>query len=236
MNNIIIQANMLFKDFPHPWFICGGFALDMFAGKQLRIHGDFDIAAFREHKVAMLQYLQHRGWDLYARFLDLNDAATHGTLYKVDDPTDRRWATCTNFWPVKGSEPFWKFVPHPTVQDAYTFQFNGDRTTGQQALNVIELEFNPQAEGYYLLDKPNVRRAMDKAIMYQDGIPYLAPEIVLFYKSDPWYATNAKQKAKGEKDFENILPLLPAERRTWLENALATAYPEGATWLNLASI
>jgi len=232
MNHIITQAGELFKDFKHPWFICGGFALDMFAGKQLRIHGDFDISAFREDKLEMLQFLQSKGWDLYARFFDMNDADTHDTLYKVDDPAESRWANCTNFWPVKGDEPFWKFVPHPKTQGAYTFQFNGDRTTGQTELNVIELEFNEQSENRYLLDKPNVCREMDKAILYYEGIPYLVPEIVLFYKTEPWYASNVSQKAKGEKDFENILPLLSDESKEWLREAIATAYPNGADWLD----
>lgn len=80
METIILEANKLFKNFKSPWFICGGFALDMFVGKQLRIHGDFDICSFREHKVEMLQFMQHNGWDLYARFLDLNDPDTHGTI------------------------------------------------------------------------------------------------------------------------------------------------------------
>ena len=231
MNQIILDTKELFKDFQHPWFICGGYALDMFAGEQLRTHGDFDISAFREHKVEMLQFLQSKGWNLYARFLDLNDADTHGTLYKVGDPIDSKWATCTNFWPVKGEDSFWRFVPHPKTEDAYTFQLNGDRTTGQIELNVIELEFNEQTDGYYLLDKPNISRIMDKAILYHNDIPYLAPEIVLFYKSDPWYATNASQKAKSLKDYENILPLLPEESKIWLQEAILTTYPNGDNWL-----
>lgn len=224
MQKIIYQANELFKKSGVEWAVCGGFALDMFAGKQLRIHGDFDICAFRDKKAQMLQFLQQSGWDLYARFLDLNDEQTHNTIYKVNDPTDKKWADCTNWWPVYGNDSFWRFAPHKETDGAFSFEFNGDRTMGQDNLDVIELEFNEQKDGYYLLDKPGIKREMSKAILHRDGIPYLAPEIILFYKTDPWYATNQSQNTKNRKDFENIIPLLSQESKEWLENAIKTTY------------
>jgi hypothetical protein len=62
-------------------------------------------------------------------------------------------------------------------------------------------------------------------IRLESGIPILAPEIVLLYK-----ANNITQEG-NRSDFESTLPLLEAERRTWLRNALATMHP-GHEWLS----
>ena len=46
----------LMKDFPHPWFLAGGWSLDLAAGVVCREHEDIDICIFREHTAAALQY------------------------------------------------------------------------------------------------------------------------------------------------------------------------------------
>jgi hypothetical protein len=51
-----------------------------------------------------------------------------------------------------------------------------------------------------------------------DGIPYLAPEIVLLFK-----AKNPRDK--DEADFRGVLPLLDRGRRLWLDDALAVISP-----------
>ncbi|MFJ8210551.1 nucleotidyltransferase domain-containing protein [Streptomyces sp. NPDC096033] len=50
-----------------------------------------------------------------------------------------------------------------------------------------------------------------------DGVPYLAPEVQLFYKAkDP--------RPKDEEDFAAVLPLLGPAQRNWLCEALRDAY------------
>lgn len=51
-----------------------------------------------------------------------------------------------------------------------------------------------------------------------DGIPFLAPEIVLLFK-----AKNTRDK--DEADFHRVLPKLDRHRRRWLNDALGTASP-----------
>ena len=50
------------------------------------------------------------------------------------------------------------------------------------------------------------------------GIPYLAPEVQLFYKAK---AT----RDKDETDFEAVLPLLDAPARAWLTGAIMVIAP-----------
>jgi Aminoglycoside-2''-adenylyltransferase len=57
----------------------------------------------------------------------------------------------------------------------------------------------------------------------RDGVRYLDPEIVLFFKA-------RRRRTKDQHDLDSCLPLLTTEQRRWLRDALVTAYGEHA-WL-----
>ncbi|MFE0219948.1 amino acid transporter [Streptomyces albidoflavus] len=59
------------------------------------------------------------------------------------------------------------------------------------------------------------------------GIPYLAPEVQLFYKA------KATRK-KDETDFEAVLPLLDEPQRVWLAGTIAVTAPNHP-WQRLLS-
>lgn len=58
------EAASLFRDCPFPWWIAGGWALDLFAGEQTREHADLDIEVLRRNQRVIQQHLA--GWDLHA--------------------------------------------------------------------------------------------------------------------------------------------------------------------------
>lgn len=53
----------LLAGFTRPWWICGGWALDLFLDRETRRHDDLDIAVLRPDQVALFDHL--RGWDLH---------------------------------------------------------------------------------------------------------------------------------------------------------------------------
>lgn len=66
---------------------------------------------------------------------------------------------------------------------------------------------------------PAVRRPIARlGEVSADGIPYLAPEVQLLAKS-------RDIRPKDEQDFAEALPLLDADRRRWLADALDDAHP-----------
>ncbi|WP_329404445.1 nucleotidyltransferase domain-containing protein [Streptomyces melanogenes] len=66
---------------------------------------------------------------------------------------------------------------------------------------------------------PDIRLPIDLlGRMSERGIPYLAPEVQLFYKA------KAPQE-KDETDFEAVLPLLTPLARTWLADSIKTTAP-----------
>jgi hypothetical protein len=73
---------------------------------------------------------------------------------------------------------------------------------------------------------PSLRRPVADAIEHtRDGIPYLAPEIVLLFKAK-------HVREKDQADLARALPLLEPERRRWLAAALRTVHPDHA-WIEL---
>jgi hypothetical protein len=57
----------------------------------------------------------------------------------------------------------------------------------------------------------------------RDGVPYMAPEIVLLFKAK-------HGQPKDDADFTGVLPLLDAAERRWLKDALQRVHP-GHRWL-----
>lgn len=55
------------------------------------------------------------------------------------------------------------------------------------------------------------------------GIFYLAPELVLLFKSKN---TGTHERPKDQRDFEKTLPHLEPERRAWLYWALMATSPD----------
>lgn len=50
----------LMSDFQQPWFIAGGWAIDLFVGRESRPHHDIEIAVFRKDQLQLKEYLN--GW------------------------------------------------------------------------------------------------------------------------------------------------------------------------------
>jgi hypothetical protein len=92
----------------------------------------------------------------------------------------------------------------------------------------VELLLN-ETEGQRFLFRRDTTLQMsltDVFLRTAEGIPFLAPEIVLLYKS------NAPEHEGNRSDFFNALPALTNQQRRWLWNALAKLYPKHE-WLDV---
>jgi hypothetical protein len=59
-----------------------------------------------------------------------------------------------------------------------------------------------------------------------DGIPFLVPEVQLFYKAKA-------PRPKDAADFVATIPLLDHRQKNWLKNAIVAAYGQENSWLRL---
>ena len=46
MDQLITAAKTFLNDIQVPWAVCGGYALDLFLGRAMRVHSDIDICVF----------------------------------------------------------------------------------------------------------------------------------------------------------------------------------------------
>ncbi|HEX2037610.1 MAG TPA: amino acid transporter [Chloroflexota bacterium] len=60
------EAAALLGGAPWPWWIAGGWAIDLFVGRQTRRHGDLDVQVRRRDQHAAHATLVAQGWELHA--------------------------------------------------------------------------------------------------------------------------------------------------------------------------
>jgi hypothetical protein len=91
----------------------------------------------------------------------------------------------------------------------------------------LELLFNESSNRDFLFRRdPALTLPLDRAIIRSPGgLPFLAPEIVLLYKS------NEPESPRDHHDFESVLPALREPARSWLAHALARLRPQHP-WLS----
>lgn len=63
-----------------------------------------------------------------------------------------------------------------------------------------------------------IRRPWSEAVLFDDDIPYLAPELQLLFKSK-------NVRRKDQIDAEQVIPDLPAPRRSFLHHTLPDEHP-----------
>jgi hypothetical protein len=102
-----------------------------------------------------------------------------------------------------------------------------DHTSGDYLLDVFR---EPHDGGTWICRRdPTIRLAYGEIIRHTpDGIPYLAPELVLLFKAK-------HLRPKDQSDFDETIPLMtPAQRRT-LAELLARVHPGHPWQANLVS-
>lgn len=172
----------LFSRCPSPWWIAGGYAVELAAGRVLREHADIDVLLLRRDQLAAQEVLA--GWEWWA-------ADPPGTL--------RPWAAGET---LPGAvHDIWC---RPAADQPWRIQLMLDEQT-------------PSGDWVSRLD-PSIRRPVSSiGGAGENGVPYLVPEIQLYYKAkDP--------RPKDNADFAALRPLLTAAQWSWLREALEATY------------
>ncbi|WP_406080518.1 amino acid transporter [Streptomyces zaomyceticus] len=175
----------VFAEADFPWWIAGGYGIELAVGRELRAHGDLDVLVLRRDQARLRDLLA--GWDLH-----------------VADP------------PGQGRLRPWRpgEVLRPPLHDIWCRR-------KPEAPWSVQLMLD-EAEGTQWVSRRDsaIRVPIDQlGRSSETGIPYLAPEVQLFYKAK---AT----RDKDETDFEAVLPLLDAPARAWLADAISVIVPD----------
>jgi hypothetical protein len=172
------EVRSIFEHFSVPWWVAGGYAIELAVGRPLRAHGDIDVLLLRRDQLVVQQALP--GWEWWA-------ADPPGVL--------RPWAAGETL--ADGIHDIWC---RPAANQPWRIQIMLDESVGAEWVSRRDAR----------LRRPLSTLGHTDA----DGIPYLAPEIQLFYKA-------ARPRPKDEADFAAVLPLLTVAQRQWLSGALA---------------
>jgi hypothetical protein len=79
----------LLRDFPCPWWIAGGWAIDLHLGRETRTHEDLDIAALRGDEVTLAHALPD--WDFCIADATLPDLTPWPGLKPLAEPYHQFW-------------------------------------------------------------------------------------------------------------------------------------------------
>ncbi len=180
-----LQACELLSRITCPWFVAGGWAVDLFLGAETREHADLEVAVFRKDQLIVRDYL--KGWAFVKAI-----------------PSSRGQ---TEPW----SEDEWLELP--------VHEIHAQRSGA--ALEHIEFLLNEKHGSEWRFRK-NLEIKRPIAFIGQrskQGIPFLSPEVVLLYKAN-------QPRGIDKADFEHVVPLLPKETASWLEQAIGACYPQ----------
>ena len=172
-------------EFPHPWYISSGWALDLFLGRVTRIHYDVDVVIGRSDQVSLHAHMTARGWKFVT--------------------------------PLQGHLEPW--LPY-TRLELPRHQAHAHRSGAFIDFLLTDIEGGIWR---YRRDPVVIRGVERMSLRTADGIPYLAPELVLLFKSKN---TSGQERSKDQSDFEKVRDTLEPERRAWLRWALLRSDPE----------
>ncbi len=142
--------------YPGPWWVAGGWALDLYLGRRTRPHADLELSVLATDQASLLAHL--RDWDLRL-------AAPGAALPRWDGgPIAPRfhqvWARKGPGTPAGAEE----FAADPTMLGFLLEQGGGDRWVFRR--------------------HPALTRPLDQVGMAgPDGVPFVRPEIALLYKA-----------------------------------------------------
>lgn len=198
--------------------ICGGLALDLFIDRNFRQHIDIDITVFDKDRSKVAKFLMDRQWEIYTSPRNIN------SLKLMSSPVDTGILTERCIYAIKPDCSLYK--KKEIGMNTFEYKLNGI----QQKFDFIDIRFNCEKNGYLVCNtNTSIQRSMEKAILYKSKIPYLSPELVLFFKAftylEPAY------KVKNQIDFDTIVPLLSCESRSWLFAALKKTFVNGHNWI-----
>lgn len=210
MEEILHQAAALLNDADISWAVCGGFALDLFLGRDTRVHGDLDIAVPEENRRTIECFMLAQGWQVY-------EFRGMGKLRPLDggSPSEpgrnlmcvREGCELVTFWPCDD--------PGMVLHEWHP--------VGIKTLNYMEFLFHERQDGACLLGD-GLSYPADKMYLNRDDVPYLAPELVLRYKA------SQPERDANRADYEHVFPRLTGEQRAWLLQALPPGHPWAAEW------
>ena len=200
----LLEVGRTMARLPAPWFVAGGWAIDCFLGRITREHHDVDILVFRR-----------------------DQSLLHSTLAEF---TLRRVIPHPEGLINRGTVAEW---PAGERLELPLHQINVYRTADAYLARADAAAADPQHQWWFQImlgetddddwvyrRNPAIRRPLRQIGFHPSGgLPHLAPEIVLLFKSK-------HMLPHDRADFDSAAPALDCEPRQWLRQALVRTAPD----------
>ena len=216
MFELLNSAVQVLKDMNAQWCFCGGWALDLYMGKETRPHKDLDIMIFKKDLQESIKYMKSCGWRV--------EAPTRQGFMPVNEENFEEFEY-DNLWCMNESYP----MDYLKVDEQGSCNFYQYEREIQENVDFIEILLNICEDGCFVYRRnPAIRLDVKKAFYDYEGLPYLAPEIVLLYKSK--YLSEDNQS-----DFEVATSRMTDDQREWLKDSLTLEYGSDHPWVEALS-
>lgn len=194
-----------------PWFVSGGWAIDVHLGRVTRARGDLDISIPHADRLACIEFFLSQGWQVEGKL-----GGGFKTIQALSDYED----AIHYFWSFpKGADFIGEFK-----DEGGNRRIDYRRDT-QAELDYIEVFFDRIENGYFIYRRePGIKRRQAQAILEKEGVRYLAPEVVLLFKS-----THLSEK--NHRDLNVVRDSLDQHARAWLVDAMWRIYEDSHPWL-----
>ena len=184
----VLDVRSLLSDLTVPYWIAGGWAIDLAVGRVTRDHADVDIMLLERDEHALRTDLTQVDIQLISR-----------------DGQPGPWPAGRRLLAGPGPGPD-RLVLH-------------GRNLPLPA--EVLLASAVGASWVYYRGARCISRPLADVTRRRDGIPFLAPEVVLLFKS-------RSKSDKDQRDVETAMPVLSAGQRSWLQDTLEHL-PRGQT-------
>lgn len=220
----VARVAELMASFGPTWYLCGGWAVDSWLGRQTRQHGDIDITIFESDQRALFDHLS--AWQLIA-----HDKQVPGNA-------SERWNGRRLTLPahIHGRPPETS-TEMPELLD----------TPSKQGFD-LEIVLNQCSNGgdWLFIREPLEQHGYDAEVIVSLplnrcveqsgwGLPAVTPEVLLFYKATAYAGTRNYLRRRDHLDFEFLLPHLTPDQRSWLTEAISLTDPNHP-WLGPLSL
>ena len=182
----------LLGDAPFRWWIAGGWAIDLFLGKQTRPHFDIDIAIARDDQLAAQRYLSK--WEFYSTKRDKRGEI----VLQIWEAGEILGQEYPGVWARELGKDLWRFefLFHEINDRTWTFRYDD---SVQHPISKIK-EFSPDNIPYLLpevallykaarlrnVDKQDFQKVLPK--LKQTQRRQLLTDLQKFNSDHPWLA------------------------------------------------
>ena len=209
--SLIDDLNIFFGGFPHAWCVSGGWAIDLFLGRKTRDRCDLDVSIFNPGHSDSVDFFLGKQWTIEGKDADGFRRIEH--LSDLDEEIHY----------------FWSFPIGAAFISEYTDNHGNRRISynreKQEALDYVEVFFDRFEDGEFVYRRnASIRRSKEKSVIQKAEYAFLAPELVLLYKSK-------RVRPTDNLDLQVALAEMDSEQRDWLRNALLIEYGKDHAWI-----